>query len=77
MPVNKLNKKYFAAAIIMDIILIIAGIFLVFYLIVFIHSNSLADLITSLLLAALGFYFLYNRIKRRKQRRLQNNQARV
>ena len=74
---NKLNKKYFAAAIIMDIILIIAGIFLVFYLIVFIHSNSLADLITSLLLAALGFYFLYNRIKRRKQRRLQNNQARV
>ena len=74
---NKLNKEYFAAAIIMDIILIIAGIFLVFYFIVFIHSNSLADRITSLLLAALGFYFLYSRIKRRKQRRLQNNQPGV
>lgn len=74
---NKLNKKYFAAAIIMDIILIIAGLFLIFHFIVFIHSNSLVDHITSLLLAALGFYFLYIRIKRRKQRRLQNNQPGV
>ena len=74
---NKVNKKYFAAAIIMDIILIIAGIFGVFYSILFISSNSLADMITSFLLAALGLYFLYNWIKRRKKRRLQNIQQRV
>ena len=67
---NKVNKKYFAAAILMDIILIIAGIFGVFYFILFISSNSLADMITSLLLVALGAYFLYNRIKSRKIRRL-------
>ncbi len=65
---DKNNLKYFIISVVASILLIVLGIFGVFYFILFVNTNSLAYQITSLLLAALGVYFLYNRLKRRKQR---------
>ena len=69
---NETNSKYLIASILMAILLIVAGGFEVFYIIVFIHSNSLINLITSLLLAVLGAYYLYNRQETRKKQKSQN-----
>jgi putative Mn2+ efflux pump MntP len=69
---DETNSKYFIASIAIAVLFIIAGALGLFYFIVFIHDNSTAYQITSLLLAALGVYFLYNRLKRRKQRISQN-----
>ncbi len=69
--ISKGNLKYFVVSVIFAVLLLVAGIFGVFYFIVFIHSNSIAYQITSLALAALGAYILYNRMKKRKQRNLQ------
>jgi len=54
----------------MAILLLIIGIFGIYYFIVFIHSHPIAYQITSFALAALGAYSLYNRMKRRKQIKL-------
>ena len=69
--ISKQNLKYFTASIIFAVLLLIAGIFGVYYFFVFIHSNSIAYQITSFALAAMGAYILYNRMKKRKQRNLQ------
>jgi len=64
---SKENLKYFIAAIVFALFLLITGGFGVYYFIVFIHSNSIAYQVSSFALAALGAYILYNRMKKRKQ----------
>jgi len=67
MTIYKRNLKYTAVPIIIAVLLLIIGIFGIYYFIVFIHSHPIAYQITSFALAALGAYSLYNRMKRRKQ----------
>lgn len=63
--INGTNLKYFIASITIAVLLIMAVVLGVFYLIVFNHNNSIGYKLTSFLLAALGVYFLYNRLRRK------------
>ncbi|KJE48842.1 hypothetical protein TZ01_06035 [Acidiplasma sp. MBA-1] len=64
---DKNNLKYFIISVVASILLIVSGIFGVFYFILFINTNSLAYQITSFVMAVSGIYFLYTNLKRKKR----------